>query len=326
MLRRQSKPRAFRSRDQRSLCTLPKGPAKPAMIFRVAFSKPKAKSPNHCHVVPTAASKSTVDSSNLQTDLTRRPRPSALAIALYVPNLVCYGRLVLLAAAALVAASRPAAAVSLILLNFILDGVDGAVARRLGQTSAFGSFLDVAVDLASRGLVWSWAAPGGFGAAVLLLESLTFVCTHAASGPAWKDPLHFSTAPRWARSVMANGFRTPPGCWAVAGLMGCPLWMWAHRVMPGSPWSSPLLGAVLVSGRLLAAAVEVWVVGRHLGMLLTRDAQAAAERAAAAAAGEVAAAAAAADANAGSGQAAMGGVVECPAGPSEEEGPDGGVR
>ncbi len=51
------------------------------------------------------------------------------------------------------------------------------------QTSSFGAFLDVAVDLATRGTVWSWAAPGGLGAAVLLLEAVTFTCTHAVCDP-----------------------------------------------------------------------------------------------------------------------------------------------
>ncbi|GIL42313.1 hypothetical protein Vafri_331 [Volvox africanus] len=52
------------------------------------------------------------------------------------------------------------------------------------------------------------------------------------------------------------------------------------RVLPGSPWISPLLGAVLVSGRILAAAVEVWVVARHLRAILERDALRAAAAAA----------------------------------------------
>lgn len=47
------------------------------------------------------------------------------------------------------------------------------------QTSAFGAFLDVLVDLLTRGLLWSWALPGGAGLAVVLLETTTFTCTHA---------------------------------------------------------------------------------------------------------------------------------------------------
>ncbi|KAG2444197.1 hypothetical protein HYH02_009135 [Chlamydomonas schloesseri] len=253
--------------------------------------------------------------------------PSISAVLLNVPNTVTYSRIILLLWAAVVAASRPRLALTLWLLNFVLDGVDGALARRLGQTSAFGAFLDVAVDIASRGLLWvGWAAAvaaadaaavtaagataavgtpvagatapatalaaAGGGAAgatgrgasllaaaalplslsVVLLECLVFTCTHAAAGAAWKHESHFDAAPAWVAAVMARGFKTPPGCLAIAGLMGCPLWLWACRALPQpGPWSHPALGAVLVAGRLLAAGVEVWLLGAHLRALLRSD-------------------------------------------------------
>ena len=34
---------------------------------------------------------------------------------------------------------------------------------------------------------------------------------------------------RWVQSVMANGFKTPIGSLAIAGLMGLPLHLWACR-------------------------------------------------------------------------------------------------
>jgi hypothetical protein len=47
------------------------------------------------------------------------------------------------------------------------------------QVSQFGAFLDVAVDVASRGALWVWALPGNpAGVLPLVLESLTFVCTY----------------------------------------------------------------------------------------------------------------------------------------------------
>lgn len=63
------------------------------------------------------------------------------------------------------------------------------------QVSAFGAFLDVAIDIATRGLLWSWALPGGPGLAAVLLEALTFTCTHAVGWElAWrKDWAHTET-------------------------------------------------------------------------------------------------------------------------------------
>jgi hypothetical protein len=49
------------------------------------------------------------------------------------------------------------------------------------QESAFGAFLDVAIDNLTRGVLWSWACPGPLAAGVMALEALTFTCTHQAS-------------------------------------------------------------------------------------------------------------------------------------------------
>ena len=89
-------------------------------------------------------------------------------------------------------------------------------------------------------------------------------------GAAWKEGC-FSDAPRWAAAVMANGFKTPPGALAISGLMGLPLWFWARKWLPGSLLATPLLGAFLGVGRLLCAAVEGWVLYRHLDSLLSAD-------------------------------------------------------
>ena len=43
------------------------------------------------------------------------------------------------------------------------------------------------------------------------------------------------------------------------------------RALPGSLFASWWVGVVVVLGRLLAAAVELWVVRRHLGGLLAED-------------------------------------------------------
>ncbi|KAK9816868.1 hypothetical protein WJX72_006323 [[Myrmecia] bisecta] len=197
------------------------------------------------------------------------PRPSAAQVLLYIPNIVGYVRLSLLLAAC---CTKSTITLRLFLANFLLDGLDGYLARRLQQTSAFGAFLDVFVDVLSRGTLWAWALEGPVAAVPILLEGITFTCTHKAGGAAWKIGC-FADAPGWVRAVMANGFKTPLGALTVVGLMGCPLWFWARRFAPTSVLALPAVGCIVIAGRCLAAAVELWVIARHLAALVNEPPQ-----------------------------------------------------
>ena len=46
------------------------------------------------------------------------------------------------------------------------------------QNTAFGAFLDVAVDNITRASLWSRAFPGLLGVIIPAMESLTLTCTH----------------------------------------------------------------------------------------------------------------------------------------------------
>ena len=46
------------------------------------------------------------------------------------------------------------------------------------QVTAFGAFLDIAVDNLTRAVIWSRAFTGLVGVLIPTLERLTFVCTH----------------------------------------------------------------------------------------------------------------------------------------------------
>lgn len=60
-------------------------------------------------------------------------------VALFVPNLIGYLRLVLLAAAVCTGVSAPQLTYCLFLVNLLLDGLDGIAARRLNQVCCLGS-------------------------------------------------------------------------------------------------------------------------------------------------------------------------------------------
>lgn len=195
-----------------------------------------------------------------------------LHILLYWPNIVGYIRIVLLFAAWAVY-HTPALFVPLYSLSVALDGVDGWLARRLGQTSRFGAWLDVVVDNMGRGMLWSQLFEWGW--LVSALEWCVFVCNHNARGDQWKTS--FSSSPRLVRAVMSNGFRTPLGAWVVGGLHGLPVWLYACQQGSPSRWVDlPLwiqaVGTLLLSaGRLLALSAEIWCIWTHIKQLTSDE-------------------------------------------------------
>jgi CDP-diacylglycerol--inositol 3-phosphatidyltransferase len=118
-------------------------------------------------------------------------------VLLLPPNAVCLLRLLLALAAAAAAPSAAPLAFWLFAVSLALDALDGWLARQLQQETAFGAFLDVAVDNFTRALLWCAAAAGcgrgsgsgmasAWAALPIALEGVTFACTHAGGGAAWK--------------------------------------------------------------------------------------------------------------------------------------------
>ncbi|KAF6034792.1 hypothetical protein EB796_006907 [Bugula neritina] len=76
-------------------------------------------------------------------------------VLLWVPNLIGYLRLLICILGVLCHyQSAHVWFLLLFLTNFALDGIDGYLARQLGQCSTFGAWFDVFVDLIARGFLW----------------------------------------------------------------------------------------------------------------------------------------------------------------------------
>lgn len=227
-------------------------------------------------------------------------------ILFWVPNLIGYLRLLLLLVAFFVFGESDL--YMLLILSLVsggLDCVDGYLARRLNQTSAFGAFFDVVIDNIHRSLLWSLIHP----TATLLAswEWLVLVCTHSI-GKNWKCAIN--DAPPIVKKVMKNNFRSPLGFLAVTcGIWGLPHIILIRRVeedfksqsqyfngqdsikMNSNPnysldvvqsaseflkikfWMeySMIFNIVLmisVSGRILAALPEIYYVSKHCQNLL----------------------------------------------------------
>ncbi|XP_040050511.1 uncharacterized protein LOC120829924 [Gasterosteus aculeatus] len=193
-------------------------------------------------------------------------------VLLYWPNIIGYLRIGLVFAA-WASWETPAVFIPLYSTHVALDGVDGWTARRLGQTSRFGAWLDVVVDNLGRGMLWSRLSEWGW--LVSALEWCVFVCNHSARGDQWKSG--FISSPRFIRAVMANGFRTPLGTWVVSGLHCLPLWLYgAHRGLLTRWLHLPLwiqaVGTLLLAaGRLLALSVEIWCIWTHIKYLTNEE-------------------------------------------------------
>lgn len=102
-------------------------------------------------------------------------------VLLLAPQLVGAIRIACVAAALVAGPQQAATCVTLLLASFVLDALDGHLARSLSQATAFGAFLDVLIDNASRAVVWVSAVDGPAGVVVPLLEMTVFACTHAVS-------------------------------------------------------------------------------------------------------------------------------------------------
>lgn len=77
----------------------------------------------------------------------------ACPVFLYIPNIIGYIRILLLAIFPLFALKAPLMAFSVYFSSAILDAVDGHLARRLGQESYLGAVLDYTIDRASLAVI-----------------------------------------------------------------------------------------------------------------------------------------------------------------------------
>uniref|UniRef100_A0A3B4F2C6 Uncharacterized protein n=1 Tax=Pundamilia nyererei TaxID=303518 RepID=A0A3B4F2C6_9CICH len=133
--------------------------------------------------------------------------------------------------------------------------VDGWLARRLGLTSRFAAWLDVAVDNLGRGMLWSL---------LLKVLRLKHIITHAQGDEneaVLKYQQKMFAGTQLHINVLLPGFRTPLGVWVVGGLPPCvavsmPVGGLSHWLeLP--LWIQHVGMLLLVAGRVLALSAEV---------------------------------------------------------------------
>ncbi|GFN95516.1 phosphatidylinositol synthase [Plakobranchus ocellatus] len=194
--------------------------------------------------------------------------PVRIEVLLFIPNIIGYIR-IFLACCAFASFQEPAWFMALYTSSIALDGVDGFVARKLNQCTKFGAWFDVIIDLFSRGYLW--CALFRWGYIIIFLEWVTFLSTHSR-GEHWKIPEE--KFPALVTMVMANGFKTPAGFFAVGSLHVLPLWLYGYESRfftqnLGLPmWLQLTCIAILTFGRTVCSAVELFYCKEYVLDLL----------------------------------------------------------
>lgn len=228
-------------------------------------------------------------------------------VALYVPNLLGYLRILLSFAGLRCAVRRrPNEALNTWIAAALLDLIDGAAARRLDQCSRFGVLLDIVADNVLRTVAWvsammeSSRSDGAktdvvclCAAIVICLEWTTMFCSQSSQAANqsdehdqhWKDVRSKSDRappPLWVQAVFRNNFRSFPGVLAIYGLFVAPfgtyVWCaddwaakatWPYRIL--SEQTILALLATSYAGRLLSAMIELWLCCEYLRGVIALD-------------------------------------------------------
>jgi len=203
-----------------------------------------------------------------------------LPVALYIPNLLGYARIVSAFVGLQFAPSQPVIAVKIWILSALLDLLDGPTARMLNQTSSFGVVLDIAADNILRSCVWVAAAAANpsylaISCFVLCLEWVTLVATqvHASSQHSqhWKEARQKD--PRFVQAFFANNFRNPLGSLGIYGLFAANMFAYGsqHAVLVDSIPLFDLWKYVAFAGRGVAMFIELRFCRSYIWHVLEQD-------------------------------------------------------
>lgn len=210
------------------------------------------------------------------------PKPN-WSVLFYVPNLIGYVRLLLILGTLPVCFSHPKIFCIAYTVNVLLDGVDGIAARRLGQCSKFGMWLDWQADWWILTTIWvvcaslwprnpwviilgfmEFAVGGTYMVIVLVLPEVT--------GSHWKA--RTEDDPWWCKMIFANGYKNPIGGTMIIGEFGFPLILYAMHSFPEMDqeafWFKALF-VYLAIGYAFMPWDRFWFIWRYVKISLSRE-------------------------------------------------------
>lgn len=186
-----------------------------------------------------------------------------MQIIFNVPNTIGYVRLCILLSSLYFLQSHFYIFIFLHLVDFILDFLDGFIARRYNQITLFGSWLDVILDNFRRTILWAQLFPFGF--LISSLEWITFVCNHT-KGIKWK---YINKESPWIVLLISkNDYQTIWGIHALWSLDLLPIWLlYVFKISFYSSYVIVFISCLLISGRISCAIVEIWCIYEHIILL-----------------------------------------------------------
>jgi CDP-diacylglycerol--inositol 3-phosphatidyltransferase len=204
-------------------------------------------------------------------------------VALYVPNLIGYFRILFAFLGLQLAEASPPAAIVIWTISAILDSIDGWIARKLNQQSSLGTLVDIFADNTLRTCTWLAAASLNsspcrlVAGALIVLEWSTFVCSqlHAAeSGIHWKKRQE-SEDPWIVRQIFGqkNNFLTPLGSLSIYGLFASGLFAFGsqHTIFIDIIPFFYFFMYAAYCGRAIAIIAEIWLCKSYLSLVAQNE-------------------------------------------------------
>ncbi|XP_076045952.1 phosphatidylinositol synthase isoform X5 [Oratosquilla oratoria] len=155
----------------------------------------------------------------------------------------------------------------------VLLYVPNVIARKWNQCSPFGAWMDILIDNAGRGLLWTKVHYLCF--LVSVIEWTTHICNHN-HGAHWKTIVkNKRIVPPLIAKILSNNFRNPYGVLAIGGLNVLPLWCIGLKYeifrthLYFLPVYTPEIGLLVFGfGRILCLLAEIWCIKEHVKGLL----------------------------------------------------------
>ena len=207
-------------------------------------------------------------------------RRRQVPVALYIPNLMGYARILSAFIGLYLSPTQPVAAIWTWLASASLDLFDGIIARALNQTSSLGILIDICADNILRSSIWMAAVVSQNNPSTMIIaclfisvEWITMLATQLSADVHWKEE---RDEDRWlVQKCFSNNFRNPLGIFVMYGLFSAGMWTYgsSYQVFHDNIPLFEMWRHLSYVGRALALCIELGLCQRYISNVIARDTQ-----------------------------------------------------